>query len=236
VSVVSASLPTDSDGALAVGGVTAVENLALDESGSAPAWYSLSLDVFVYGTLTVRGNASAPTPATVTTLKNVVIEDSATADTTIETLSDDAQVDVSPATIALNQNNRVKVEPPAALSSPAFSVTGEQGVQEVSGSTTVNARITANNGLVEFTEDVTQATITGTEKVKFSGDTTGFTTADITARAIEFSGEFSATGAVTLNGAVSFGEDVTFGETASFGGDVTVTDAAALTLIVVPLK
>ena len=253
VSVVSASLPTDAAGATAVGGVTAVENLTLDESVTTdPAWYALSLKVFVYGTLTVKGKANAPGTATVTALKNVVIEAPATATDTISTLSEanKAKVDVSAATIGYSGTATVKVALPTALSSPAFSVTGEGGVLEVSGSTTVNARVGPGNGLVKFTEAVTTVAITGAGNVAFSetltalqgtitAKTAAFADAVTTAAALTIDADLTtfdgaveiATGAATFNGKVVFKDDLTLTAVgAAFKGPAFFADGTVISL------
>ncbi|MDR0683856.1 MAG: hypothetical protein LBF83_01825, partial [Spirochaetaceae bacterium] len=160
--------------------------------------------------LTINGNATAPSAAKVFGIKDVVINKSTVnADTVIATLTDAAKVDVSKATITYGGSGTVEVTLPAAVSSPTFKVTSDGAVLKVGATTTtVNAHVTANNGYVEFAGAVTQATITGSGRVRFkNGSTaTGFTTAasTITASVIDFPNGFTTSqyGPLTLSGDV----------------------------------
>jgi hypothetical protein len=198
-----------------VGGVTAVKDLTLETTATPPDWYGYGLTIYVYGTLTVKGNATAPTPASVVAIGDVLI-DPGTA-TTIATLDTTAKVNISKSTIKYAGTTTVGITlPTTALSSPIFDVSGNGGVLKVTGPTEITATVKASNGFVDFAGNVAKATIIGGGRVRFSG-TPAFASAasTITAGIIEFQNGFSTASSapVSLSGDVYIGtgKAITFG-------------------------
>jgi hypothetical protein len=206
-----------------LGSITAVENLILDEdAASPPVWYTYDLTIFVYGTLTVKGNPVVTgNVAKVVAIKDVLID---AGDDPVTTLAVADEVDVSNATITLDKNGEVTVTlPTGTLSSPTFNVTAQQGVLKVTGPTDINAHVTNSNGVVEFVSGVTKAVITGNGRVRFA-DTAETETA------------FTATGSVFPNiitaGIIEFpyGFSTSQYATVALNGDVYIGDGTAITL------
>jgi hypothetical protein len=223
---IDAGLPAADPGA---GSVTAVKDLTL--GATAPFWDGYDLTIFVYGTLTIEGNAPAPGTAKVVAIKDVLIDPGTAA--TVATLTNTADVNVSNATITLNENKTVTVTLPSPLSGPTFKVTGEDGVLKVSGSILINnAHVTNNNGFVEFTEPVTKAVITGNGRVRFSGAAAFATnTSTITAGLVEFTNAATPTFAVANSSItaekITFTKGLTLSAALTLNGNIVLPDATA---------
>jgi hypothetical protein len=180
------------------GDVVALENFTL------PASYTnFAGTAYVYGTLTVASDSTAPSSGTIVAIGNVALSG------TVTVLSD-GKVDVSKATLV--SSAEAKVTLPAAGTVAAIDATGVFTVAGADTSLTVG-KLT---GTLALPSTVTAVTITsGPGSVTLAGTESGtiFTTAS-----------FGNTGTTTFGGAG------TLGAGASFGGDVVLTAAKALLL------
>jgi hypothetical protein len=178
------------------GDVVALLNLTL------PASYtSFAGTAYVYGTLTVAADSSAPSSGKIVAIRTVALTG---AEGTTTPLSDASKVDVSGATIVWDGAAR-DVTLPATVAGPTFNVTGGQGVLTVKGTTSLTAQLTGSGFLSLPT--VATATITGDGLIRFPGTGdplaqtfSGTFDSSIEASVIDFPVGFTASKPITLGG------------------------------------
>jgi hypothetical protein len=183
-----------------VGGITAMETLTLDASTTIPA----GLTVYVYGTLTVDGDAEAPVGgASVVAVGNVTLKPTTAPNTSV--LADDDTVDVSGAIITLESDD-ANYTLPATFHGREIRLPNAPSKLTLTGVTDIDVYL-PDRGTLILPAAVTAADIGGNGTVVFGGkvESAGFI---VEAGTVEFNHgdpvEFAVDDSVTAAGTITF--------------------------------
>jgi hypothetical protein len=212
------------------GGVTAIKDLTLtDGTGTV---IPDNLTVYVYGTLTVDGEAPTlpGSSNSIVAIGNVTLGTNSAANANALA----TKVDVSKAVITLASGKANYTLPSAAFTGREIQVLGEQAELTLGGATGLNVYL-GGNGTLKLPAVSGSAIIRGNGNVEFGTNITLIDADSITANSITFGGTVTLPDGkeVTLNGDVVLGDNktITFGSTGgatlNLDGSIAVKGAGA---------